>query len=186
MTTIYLVRHAHAHWQPSEQRPLSDRGKASAEALAERFGRSSIDAIYSSPARRALETVQPLACRLQLSPVVVADLRERELTAPTAASFAAAIETSWRVPDRAVDPSGESNAAGQARGTAVVREMLTRHRDGHVMLATHGSLLALIVNAFDRSFGYEFWRGLTFPDVYELTFQDDRLAGVRRAWEQPT
>ncbi len=31
-------------------------------------------------------------------------------------------------------------------------------------------------------FAYDFWHSLTFPDVYELTFNDSALAGVRRLW----
>ncbi len=56
------------------------------------------------------------------------------------------------------------------------------HRGRHVVISTHGSLLALILNGFDRAFAYDFWHSLTFPDVYELTFNDSALAGVRRLW----
>lgn len=183
MTTLDLVRHAHADWQPSETRPLSARGRASALALVEQFSRFPIAAIYSSPARRALETVEPLAHRLHLQPVILADLRERALAAPTAEAFEAAIKATWQEPTRPF-AEHESNAAAQGRGVAVVRHLVERHRDEHVMLATHGSLLALVLNAFDRTFGYDFWRTLTFPDVYELTFRDNTLAEIRRTWEQ--
>lgn len=182
MTTVYLVRHAHADWQPSDARPLSTRGRVSAVALAERFTHAPIAAIYSSPSRRALETIEPLAHGLRLQPVVLTDLRERELAAPTAAQFEAAVAASWREPDRPFT-DGESNRAGEARGVAVVRRIVEQHRDQHVMLSTHGSLLALILHGFDGTFGYDFWRTLTFPDVYELTFRGGTLARVRRAWD---
>jgi 2,3-bisphosphoglycerate-dependent phosphoglycerate mutase len=181
MTTVYLVRHAHADWEPSETRPLSVRGRASAEALAARFSRVPITAIYSSPARRALETIEPLARHFHTRAVVLADLRERELATRTAAEFDAASEATWREPNRPW-ADGESNAAAQVRGLAVVRRLVARHHRQHVMLATHGTLLALVLNGLDSTFGYDFWRTLTFPDVYELTFRGKTLAGVRRAW----
>ena len=56
------------------------------------------------------------------------------------------------------------------------------HRGRHVVISTHGSLLALILNGFDRTFGYDFWSALTFPDVYELTFDDRVMAGARCLW----
>lgn len=181
-TTLYLVRHAHADWQPSEARPLSARGRASAQRLAGELADVKLAAIYSSPSRRALETIEPLADRLQIQPVLLADLRERKLTAPSAAAFEAAVQATWR-DFRRPYPGGESNAAAQARGVALVRRLLRQHRDERVMLATHGSLLALIVNGFDSTYGYDFWRTFTFPDVYELTFRGDVLKQVRRRWE---
>ena len=45
---------------------LNKEGKAQAEALAERLGRLSIDAIYSSPLERTVETARPLTGRLGL------------------------------------------------------------------------------------------------------------------------
>jgi 2,3-bisphosphoglycerate-dependent phosphoglycerate mutase len=53
-----------------------------------------------------------------------------------------------------------------------------------VVVATHGNLLALILNGFDPSFGYEFWRELSFPDVYEVEFEATSLIRVRRLWEK--
>jgi hypothetical protein len=40
--------------------------------------------------------------------------------------------------------------------------------------------MALILNGLDPSFGYEFWRELSFPDVYELEFEASVLIRVRR------
>ena len=67
--TIYLIRHGHAGsrkaWQgPDEQRPLSDKGVGQASAIAERLGGTEIDQVVSSPALRCVQTVEPLARRL--------------------------------------------------------------------------------------------------------------------------
>jgi 2,3-bisphosphoglycerate-dependent phosphoglycerate mutase len=43
--------------------------------------------------------------------------------------------------------------------------------------------MALVLNGFDSSFGYEFWRELSFPDVYELEFAASALIRVRRLWD---
>lgn len=180
MTTVYLIRHAHADWQPDEARPLSTRGRTSAALLAEHFAEFPVAAIYTSPARRALETVEPIAHRLRLQPVVLADLREREVT--TGSDHQTAVEATWRNPSLAL-PGSESNAAAQARGTAVVRQLLQRHSGGHIIVATHGNLLALVLNGFASGFGYDFWRSLSFPDAYELHFHDVVLSGVRRIWD---
>ncbi len=69
--TLYVVRHGHAiprsAWpQPDDLRPLDDKGKAEAEALADRLAEEPVKRIVSSPAVRCLETVGPLAGRLGL------------------------------------------------------------------------------------------------------------------------
>lgn len=79
MTTVYLVRHAHADWHDDDARPLSRAGLSAAQLVADRLASEPIVAIYSSPFRRSVETVTPLANRLGVRPELVQDLREREL-----------------------------------------------------------------------------------------------------------
>ena len=181
MTTIYLVRHAHAEWNPDENRPLSERGRASAVLVGELLSRSPIRAIYCSPARRALETVERLAHRLQLAPVTVADLRERERLAEDGMDFETVVKAAWLAPESA-SVGSESNNMAQARGLAAIRKIVDAQTGGHSVVATHGNLLALILNGLKPTFGFEFWRALTFPDVYELRFQRASLVNVRRLW----
>ena len=66
MSTLYLVRHAHAEWTPDENRPLSAQGSEDANRVANTLYVVPISAIYSSPARRARQTIAPLAGRLGL------------------------------------------------------------------------------------------------------------------------
>ena len=181
-STFYLVRHAHAGWTPDENRPLSARGRADAERVAGVLGGFPIAAIYSSPARRAWETVAPLATRLGLPIHVVPDLRERKLCDGTVDDFSAAVRATWADPSFA-HPGGESNAAAQRRGVAVVRRLMERHPTGHVVLGTHGNLLALVLQHFDAGVDFAFWRSLTMPDVYALRVGVDGDASVRRLWE---
>lgn len=64
--TLLLVRHAdagdRAAWTGDDRaRPLSAAGRAQAEALPQLLHDQPIERILSSPARRCLDTVQPLA-----------------------------------------------------------------------------------------------------------------------------
>lgn len=70
----------------------------------------------------------------------------------------------------------------QDRGLAVVQTVVARHGGSHVVLATHGNLLALVLNALDQRFAYEFWRGLSFPDIYQVAFNGTEFRGVERLW----
>lgn len=64
--TLYIVRHAdagdRAAWTGDDRRrPLSAAGRGQAEAIALAFADEPLDRIVSSPARRCLDTVEPLA-----------------------------------------------------------------------------------------------------------------------------
>jgi 2,3-bisphosphoglycerate-dependent phosphoglycerate mutase len=180
-TICYLVRHAHAEWQADDGQRLSSAGIQGARVVAERLAARPIRALYTSPSRRAVETIEPLATRLGLCPEVMPDLRERELPAVPPSEFEALIQRAWQRPTEA-PLGGESNVQAQLRGLAAVRRAVARHAGSHVVLATHGNLLALVLNALNPRYTFEFWRGLSFPDIYELTFSGSTLGGVERLW----
>lgn len=180
---VYLVRHAHAHWQPDDARPLSESGRAAAQDVAGLLSPIRNAAIYSSPSQRSIETAQPLAQRLGVRVDVVPELREWQLPVVPAGEFERMVQEAWRLPTGGAI-GGESRAAAQARGLTAVRQLLARHAEQPLVVATHGNLMALILNGFDPSFGYDFWCRLTFPDVYELAFEAGALIRVRRMWDR--
>jgi 2,3-bisphosphoglycerate-dependent phosphoglycerate mutase len=181
MTVFYLIRHAHADWTPDEQRPLSSRGLEDARRLAEVLGNAPITGITSSPFRRARQTVSPLAERLGLPVHIEPDLRERELGhEPGVTDFFAAVRQTWEDPSYA-HPGGESNIAAQRRGVAVVERLRERCPGEHLILSTHGNLMALVLQHYDPRIDYDFWRTLTMPDVYELCVRRSE-ASITRLW----
>jgi phosphohistidine phosphatase SixA len=78
---LLLVRHAWAgdrdEWEGDDrERPLDERGRGQAEELVERLAPYPIEAILSSPARRCIETVEPLARARALEIETRAELSE--------------------------------------------------------------------------------------------------------------
>jgi broad specificity phosphatase PhoE len=178
VTVLYLVRHAHADWAPDEDRPLSAQGCVDAQGVADLLQPVPISAVYSSPFRRARDTVAPLAERLGLPIHEIDDLRERELGTVPAGGFMVAVKATWEDPTLAF-PGGEPNAAAQRRGVAVIQGLLDRHPGQQIAIGTHGNLLALILQRFDPSVGFAFWQLLTMPDVYRLEEEGDRVTRDR-------
>jgi 8-oxo-dGTP diphosphatase len=81
MTTFFLIRHAHAGerhaWKGDDsERPLSDRGRTQARGMADALAGTPVGRIYSSPARRCIETVEPLAGDVGKEVQVRTELRE--------------------------------------------------------------------------------------------------------------
>jgi 2,3-bisphosphoglycerate-dependent phosphoglycerate mutase len=182
MTVFYLIRHAHADWTPDEQRPLSSLGKVDAQRVADLLCSSPITRIYSSPFRRARQTVSPLAARLGLPVHIEPDLRERKLGGePGVSDFFAAVEQTWQDPSYS-HPGGESNSAAQRRGVAVVERLRKQYSGEHLVLSTHGNLMALVLHHYEPRIDYDFWKALTMPDVYE--FRTESLEpSISRLWQ---
>lgn len=179
MTSFILIRHAESPWSDDDNRPLSAAGLMAAESLPERLAAFSIEAIYSSPYRRSMQTVVPLARRRGLEIREVFALRERTLGAYRCASFAEAMAASWSNFDL-IHPGGESSRAAQTRVRDLVEQLAHRHQSQTVVVATHGNLLALLLNVFDPRVDFEFWRSLAFPDAFELQVLLSRAGEFRR------
>jgi phosphohistidine phosphatase len=76
MKVLHLLRHAKSSWKNSalddHERPLSKRGRVTAEAMAKHLERAKIapDIVLCSTAVRAKQTLEPIAKRLKVTKVV--------------------------------------------------------------------------------------------------------------------
>jgi 2,3-bisphosphoglycerate-dependent phosphoglycerate mutase len=181
LNTFYLIRHAHADWTPDENRPLSASGEREAVRVAEVLSQYPIDAIYSSPYRRAIQTVEPLAARLDIPVQITPELRERELGYSVTGDFYNAVQSTWCDPTFTY-PGGESNAAAQQRGVSLINQLQQQYPGANIALSTHGNLMALLMKHFNPEIDFSFWQSLTMPDVYNLDIQQDGSAQMDRLW----
>ena len=181
-TTLLLVRHAHADWVPDEMRPLSAAGRRDAERVAVLLSPVSPVAIYSSPYRRARETVEPLAAGLALTIEEMSDLRERSLGSGWEEDWLATIRPTWEDFSFAYPDGGETNNEAMERARGALNTLRRRHPDQVITVATHGNLLVLLLRVLDPTKGFEFWRTLTLPDIYRAVVDESGLTELRRLW----
>ncbi len=182
MNNFYLVRHAESIWNEDENRPLSGRGRRDAELVADILIGFPIDLILSSPYRRAKETIAPLAKRLNLIIQIEPNLRERCLSSEAIEDFYSAVEQAWADPTFA-HPGGESNLAVQKRGLMIISWLQEEISTEHIVLSTHGNLLAVLLQHFDPSIDFSFWKSMTFPDIYQLNISPIGGISILRLWE---
>ncbi len=178
MARLILIRHCESSGQAPDA-PLTEAGSRAAEALADRLAALAPDAIYSSPYRRARATVQPFAERAGLAVVEDARLHERVLSAKPLDDWLDHIRHSYADLDHVAGAGGESLRETQVRALAALAEIVARdHR--LPVVASHGNLISSVLRAADPDFGFEAWRALKNPDLFELSFDGTRLVSNRR------
>ena len=94
MKKIYIIRHCEAEGQPSEAQ-LTDRGFKQALDVSEFFSGIKIDRIISSPYKRAIQTVQPLAMRLNIEIEIDRQLTERVLSTKNLSDWLEKLRTTF-------------------------------------------------------------------------------------------
>ena len=167
---LYLLRHAESTVSPDVPEsdwPLSETGREQAQALVDRLTGCRINAIYSSPYRRAVATVRPLAAERDLSVRTDDRLRERELTDRWLDDHMEALRRVWNDFDLVL-PGGESSAECQRRVGAALDDLRSRHGDEHVLVSSHGNAIGLYLNHLDGSFGFEAWEEMRNPDLFAV------------------
>lgn len=174
LDALYLVRHCQAAGQEPDA-PLTDEGRAKAEALGELLAEHWPDRIVSSPFRRARESIAPLAARLRLPVEVDGRLAERMLSPAPLDDWLKTLRDTFRDPDLALS-GGESSRMAAARGMAALTD--ARRSGQRVVVVSHGNLLALLLREHDRRFGFEEWGRLSNPDVFRVG------PGVERIWDR--
>lgn len=180
VTAIYLVRHAHSVYTPDElARPLSEKGMDDREKITELLSENEIDVFLSSPYLRAAQTIEGAANDYRKEIIPIEGFKERTLTEAPAADFQSAISKVWNDWTFSWE-GGESNQAAQTRGVQSLFNVLEDYQGQNVVIGTHGNLMVLIMNYFDKRYDFEFWKRLEMPDIYKLTFQGKQFIDCQR------
>ncbi|MEO6237703.1 MAG: histidine phosphatase family protein [Vicinamibacterales bacterium] len=159
-TRLLLVRHgattatAEDRFSGSTSAELSEEGRWQVGRLAERLARQSITAVYSSPLSRALDTARIIAAPCHLEPLTRDGLREighghwegrrrEEVEREFADEYGAWAED----PFTFAPVGGESGVAVLARALPVIREVVTAHAGGRVLVVSHKATLRLVLSS---------------------------------------
>ena len=165
---LYLVRHcATAGREPDA--PLTPEGERQAELLAVRLADELSPAgsarLVSSPYRRAVDSVQPLAERLGVGVRTDERLRERVLCGAPRPDWRERLRASFGDADLCLE-GGESSREATARGLAALAG--ARLDGAPTVVVTHGNLLALLLRELDGRDGFGAWAAMTNPAVYRV------------------
>jgi len=135
VTTIELVRHGDAQgrdrwWgKPDRDRPLSDVGHDQAKRLAgELNAAGDVDALYSSPFMRCVQTLQPLADSLGAR-IQPEDALAEATTLPVLDGGDAWVASAWL----------------GGRAMALLNRIVATHPGGRVVACSHGDIIPAVM-----------------------------------------
>lgn len=153
---LFLVRHALtpqtgdrlSGWTPGIS--LSDQGRAQVKALVERMKPVALDAVYSSPIDRCVETARPIASskglrvrtRDALGEVRYGDWEGKRLRTLAKTKL-------WRQvmarPSEVRFPNGETIRETQFRAVSAVEELGAAHPKDSVCVVTHADVIRVVL-----------------------------------------
>ena len=161
MAYLLLIRHGETMWnrekrfQGATDIPLSDKGRAQARRVAGFLADMPLDAIYSSPLQRALDTATAVAEGHGLEVGIVNDIQEINVgewsgkTWDEIRHLWPELEKRWSADPYTSDPppGGEDYRDFQNRCIRALDEIAGAHDDGQqVAVICHGGVIRAVMN----------------------------------------
>jgi broad specificity phosphatase PhoE len=158
MTAVYVLRHPETTWNLAQryqgrlESELSEEGKQQAQAAARVFSPGSLDAVVSSPLRRARNLAEAIADRSG-APFLV-DHRLTELGQTTweglylgeiRVLYPEMYDRWYLQPDTVRFPYGEDLSDVRARAQSGLSDIFARYPDGDVAVVTHSVVIQVLV-----------------------------------------
>jgi len=169
MTELILVRHGQTAWNVVEvfrgrsDVDLDETGLKQAELLADYLNERKVEAVYSSPLKRALKTARAIASRHKLNVVSTQGLNDLKfgewegLPVTEVREKYATLFTEWVEQPHLVEiPGGEGLDDVTGRVLNLVNDIITRHK-GTVVLVSHRVVHKVLILALLGVDNSHFW-----------------------------
>lgn len=180
-TTIYLVRHCQPVESVREEmiRPLTPKGKADAAQVTRCLWDKDIDAVYSSPYIRAIDTIRDFADKKGLPIQTDPAFREREMGEEwiEGEEWVLRNRNQWEDFNCPMSRGGESLRQVEARIRPAFDRALAAHPGGRIVIVGHGTAFSVLLHSLDASFGYPQMMKITVrnPWIIRLTMRGSVL-----------
>lgn len=172
---IYFVRHSLRDFTIRDDRnvPLTNDGKSLARGLVPFFLDKNIEKIYTSPYLRAIQTIEPVASKLNIESIQFEDLRERTV-GKWVENFSEFSKNQWNDFDFKLE-NGESLNEVKKRMMATYNHIL-KEQDTNIIISGHGTSLAILFHEITKGkFGFQEFNEMKMPDIYCAIYSDNRI-----------
>ena len=183
MTNVYFIRHAEPNFDNHDDmtRELSAKGLKDRELITGFLLDKQIDAVISSPFKRAIDTVRDFANKNGMDITIIDDFRERKVDSCWIEDFTSFSKKQWE--DFTYKLSdGECLAEVQQRNIAALDKILDDYRDQNIVVGSHGTALSTIINYYDKTFGYNEFDDIRhlMPWVVQFAFDGKKLIQIKK------
>jgi 2,3-bisphosphoglycerate-dependent phosphoglycerate mutase len=183
MTTVYFVRHAESDNTDldSPNRKLTAKGYADRRLVTEFLQDKEIDFVFSSPYRRAIDTLSDFCDSYGFSITTVDAFREH-VSLPTRLNDPERYlyyKELWENFDYSKSTT-ESFAALQHRNVMALNSILQQYRNMNIVIGTHGIAVSTIVGYYNKHYDYDdLWDMIyRLPWVVKMEFNQDMCIGM--------
>ena len=164
MTTVYFIRHAESDTtvRDGRIRPLTQKGLVSRVVVTDFLQDKRIDVLFSSPFKRAVDTISHFAEKKGLPISMVEDFREQKSSSDMRRDhpdFRSFLERQWSDFDYTYS-DGECLRDVQTRNIAALSNILCEYDGKNIAIGTHGTALSTIIQYYDVRY--------TFKDFLEM------------------
>ena len=145
-TTIYLVRHAKpvSGSYDNPIRPLSNDGMRCAKKLAKVLMSLDCAAVFSSPFKRAIMTIEPYCAESGNNCIIEESLRENR------------------------EDETREEIAGKI--LAFLSKHIAKYAGKSIVLCTHGGVIFSLISYFNPSFTYDDYCKISNPDIRRILY----------------
>lgn len=176
MTTIYFVRHSEPNYENHIDltRELTPVGLERCKLVNEFLEDKGVEVVFSSPLKRAIDTIQDFAVRHKLEINVIDDFRERSMSDVWIENIGDYFSRQWSDFDYRM-PGGESLRDTQERNIRAVKTILLQNSGKTMIVGSHGTALSTIINYYNKGFGVEDFIRIKnkMPWIVEFNFDDE-------------
>ncbi|MBE5777795.1 MAG: histidine phosphatase family protein [Clostridiales bacterium] len=183
MTTVYFVRHAQPNCDNHDDatRELSEKGLKDRKLVSDFLMDKDIGLVFSSPYKRAVDTVSDFAERNNLPVITLDAFRERKVADGWLEDFQSFCQRQWEnFHYKLFD--GECLEEVQRRNILALEHILTKYKGQNIVVGSHGTALSTIINHYDKSFGYADFARIkdVMPWIVAFTFEGKECIQIRQ------
>ncbi|WP_414050228.1 histidine phosphatase family protein [Macrococcus animalis] len=160
---LYLLRHAKANGQYLESE-LTSEGIEKARLIVTDLEKLDINKVYSSPMKRAIDTVTPFANKNELPINIVEPLAERILSDIEIEDWLSKLKLTFTSFDIKFN-NGETSREAQERAINFIALLNPKENN---LIVSHGNLIALMIMYYDETFCFKDWQSMKNPDLYTV------------------
>lgn len=181
MTKVYFVRHAKPDFSIKDDltRPLSEQGINDCRKVTEFLSDKAITKAFSSPYKRAVDTIRDFTESVNLNIDIIEDFRERKVDNVWIEDFNKFAKDQWADFNYKLS-EGECLNEVQKRNVNALMQLLEENADKNIVVGSHGTAMSAIINHFNKEFGYSEFERIKnlMPFIVCFTFDGQDIVNI--------